>query len=505
MIFSRSSGLLLHLTSLPSPYGIGDMGPAAFDFVDFLHQAGQKYWQLLPLTPTKTFYGNSPYSSPSAFAGNTLLISPEKLVRQGYLKKADLKHTTRFKTDEVLFDKVGQFKARILEEAFGNFNKQKSKESFDKFCYESKGWLDDYALFTALKDHFNNTSWTQWPKELRDRKPAALKKAYADLKEQVEKEKFFQFIFFQQWQELKAYCHQKQVQLIGDVPFYVNHDSADCWANARYFKLDQEKKPTVVSGVPPDYFSETGQLWGTPVYDWDLLQGEQFSWWIDRIRQNLSLFDVVRLDHFRAFSAFWEVPADEETAINGQWIKCPGHDFFKRVKEMFPQMPFIAEDLGDVDKAVFRLRDKFKLPGMKILLFAFGEGMGNNQYIPHHHPRNSLVYTGTHDNNTVVGWYQNADRAEKRRLASYTGHQRITSENVYKIMQRMALGSVADLVILPVQDVLGMGEEAIMNRPGTTTGNWSWRMAPGLLNSEIADHLKELNNIYGRMSTKMDL
>ncbi|ELR73637.1 4-alpha-glucanotransferase (amylomaltase) [Fulvivirga imtechensis AK7] len=502
MIFSRSSGLLLHITSLPSPYGIGDMGSSAFDFADFLHLAGQKYWQLLPLTPTKTFYGNSPYSSPSAFAGNSLLISPEKLAEEGYLQKADLRHTARFKTDKVLFDKVVEFKTVILEKAFLNFLKKKhSGKGFSSFCQENKAWLDDYALFTSLKDRFDNKSWIDWPNDLRDRKPAALKKANQELKEQVEKEKFLQFIFFQQWQELKTYCHQQNIQLIGDIPFYVNHDSADCWANVEYFKLDEEKKPVVVSGVPPDYFSETGQLWGTPVYDWDLLKEKQFGWWIDRIKQNLLLFDVVRLDHFRAFSAFWEVPADEDTAINGKWTKCPGHDFFKKIREIFPSMPFIAEDLGDIDKAVFRLRDKFKLPGMKILLFAFGEGMGNNQYIPHHHPHNSLVYTGTHDNNTVVGWYRNMDKDDRKRLASYTGHQRITYKNVHKIMQRMALSSVADLAILPVQDVLGLGEEAIMNRPGTSTDNWSWRLNPELLTEALAGQLKELNDIYGRLNT----
>ena len=498
MIFSRSSGLLLHITSLPSPYGIGDMGPSAFEFVDFLHRAGQKYWQLLPLTPTKTFYGNSPYSSPSAFAGNTLLISPEKLIEDGYLKKNDLKHTVKFNTGKVLFEKVVTFKAKVLEKAFINFSKKKGPQiEFDNFCKENKSWLDDYALFTSLKDRFEAKSWVAWPGDLRDRKPAALKKAYTELEEKVEKEKFFQFIFFQQWQELKKYCHQQDVRLIGDIPFYVNHDSADCWANAKYFKLNEEKEPVVVSGVPPDYFSETGQLWGTPVYDWNLLKKEQFGWWIDRIRQNLLLFDVVRLDHFRAFSAFWEVPAGEDTAINGKWTKCPGHDFFRKVREIFPAMPFIAEDLGDVDKAVFRLRDKFKLPGMKILLFAFGEGMGNNQYIPHHHPQNSLVYTGTHDNNTVAGWYQSADKEDRKRLSSYTG-QRITSGNVHQVLQRMALGSVADLAVLPIQDVLGLREEAIMNRPGTTTDNWTWRLRPGLLTDTLADQLKELNDIYGR-------
>lgn len=504
MKWTRSSGLLLHITSLPSDYGIGDMGTSAYEFADFLHAAGQKYWQLLPLNPTKQTYGNSPYSSPSAFAGNTLLICPERLVQEGYLTKSDISHSIRFSKHAVLFDKAVELKTAILEKAYQKFKKSGvHRETFESFCKKNKGWLHDYALFTALKDEQGGKAWVEWPAELRDRKKGALKEAEDRLEGTIEKEKFLQFIFFQQWDALKTYCHRKSISFIGDIPFYVNHDSADCWANAGFFKLDKRKMPVTVSGVPPDYFSETGQLWGTPVYDWDVLQEKHFAWWIERIRQNLLLFDVVRLDHFRAFSAFWEVPAGEDTAVNGKWVPCPGDAFFKELKGQFPSMPFIAEDLGDVDRPVFRLRDRFKLPGMKILLFAFGEGMGENQYIVHHHVQNSIAYTGTHDNNTVKGWYQNASRIERKSVSVYAGH-RVTSRNVHQVMQRMVLSSVASLAILPVQDVLGLGEEAIMNRPGTTENNWSWRLAPGMLTARLAEGLRSLNLIYGRHSAGKD-
>lgn len=497
MKIERSSGILLHVTSLPAPYGIGDMGSSAYDFVDFLKNSGQKYWQLLPLNPTQQAYGNSPYSSPSAFAGNLLLISPEALIKDNLLNKDDLKGYT-FDASHVQFDKVTKFKEEVLEKAFSRFSKKKILlTEYNEFCAKSASWLDDHALFVTLKAHFKGKGWTSWPEDIRDRKKQPLAKIRKELATGVEKEKFFQFLFFRQWQQLKDYCHQQEIKLIGDIPFYVNHDSADCWANTTYFKLDDEKMPVAVSGVPPDYFSETGQLWGTPVYDWKALEQNGFSWWLERLEQNLYLFDIVRLDHFRAFSAFWEVPAGDETAVNGKWKKCPGTKFFQAVKKLFPAMPFIAEDLGTLDQPVLTLRDRFKFPGMKVLLFGFGENMGENPYILHHHIPHCIVYTGTHDNNTVKGWFKSAGKDEKRHVKEYVGRS-VNIKNIAEIMQRMALMSVAELVILPVQDVLGYGEEAIMNRPGTGSGNWTWRLLPGKLTKPVSEQLQILNIIYNR-------
>lgn len=497
MKFDRSSAILLHITSLPSPYGIGDMGDAAYEFVDFLNASGQKYWQILPLNPTEYHLGNSPYSSPSAFAGNTLLISPDLLVEENYLRKTDLKNNFEFNENRVEFAEAIKFKKQLLEKAWNNFRDSTNQKEFQSFCQKNNSWLADYALYVALKANLNDKSWVDWPIELRDRKPKAIKEIKEELREAIDKEKFLQFLFFSQWQRLVSYSHKKGVQFIGDIPFYISHDSADCWANTKYFKLDDHKQPISVSGVPPDYFSETGQLWGTPVYDWKALQQDNFSWWIERVKQNMLLFDVVRFDHFRAFSAYWEVPAKDETAINGRWAKTPGNAFFKAIKEHYPHMPFIAEDLGSLDEPVHKLRDKFALPGMKVLLFAFGDDIGSNPYILHNHIQNTVAYTGTHDNNTVKGWFESASKQEKKHLSAYAGH-RVTVGNVTKVFLHMALMSVAHLVVIPMQDILGLGEEAMMNRPGTTAGNWLWRLAPGKLTPELAQNLKYLNKIYGR-------
>lgn len=498
MKIDRSSGILLHITSLPSPHGIGDMGSAAYEFVDFLHNAGQKYWQILPLNPTEYHLGNSPYSSPSAFAGNVLLISPELLVNEGYLVKSDLKHNFQFAEDQVVFEEVIKHKKKLLEKAWNRFKGNKDNhKNYLSFCRKNKSWLDDYSLFMALKAHLKDAGWMNWPEELRDRKPAALKNVKLELDEHIEKEKFLQFLFFSQWKSLTAYSHKKGIGFIGDIPFYVSYDSADCWANTKYFKFDADKRPVSVSGVPPDYFSETGQLWGTPVYDWNALGKDNFHWWMERIRQNMLLFDVVRFDHFRAFSAYWDVPAGDETAINGTWEKTPGNAFFKTIKEVYPDLPFIAEDLGSLDEHVHKLRDRYALPGMRVLLFAFGDDMATNPYIPHNHLRNSIVYTGTHDNNTVKGWYQRTSRQERRRLMAYFG-RRVMHSNVAELFQRMCLMSVANLVIIPMQDILGLGEEAMMNQPGTTSGNWLWRMQRESLTSALERKLKTLNAVYGR-------
>ena len=498
MNIKRSSAILLHITSLPSKYGIGDMGETAYQFIDFLQLSGHRYWQLLPLNPTESSFSHSPYSSYSAFAGNPLLISPELLVIDGYLIKKDIAHHINFSESAVDFDKVSTFKYELLEKAYNTFksDNKKYRKAFDKFCKENREWLDDYALYLTLKDHHGN-KWTDWPEPLRDRKTKALAEKKKELAAEIEKEEFFQFLFYSQWDSLVAYSHQKGIGFIGDIPFYINHDSADCWAHAAYFKLDEKRKPIKVSGVPPDYFSETGQLWGTPVYDWKELQKNGFDWWLSRLGQNLKLFDIVRLDHFRAFANYWEVPAKEETAINGKWAVSPGKAFFKVVEKKFPKMPFIAEDLGELDEPVYKLLNAFDFPIMKVLQFAFGEEMSINPYILHNHIKNSVAFTGTHDNNTTVGWFQAADKEKKKRIQEYVG-MKITSKNIHQIMHRMVLMSVSQLAVVPMQDILGLDENAIMNRPGTSKGNWTWRLKEDELPMDKAEELLKMNICYGR-------
>ena len=499
MDLSRSSGILMHITSLPSPHGIGDMGEAAYRFVDFLHDSGHHYWQILPINPTEASLGHSPYSSFSAFAGNSLLISLEMLQQDGLLSEKDLKGAPEFDEEKVAFDQVSEFKQNMLQKAYANFVQQEKQfvVPFAKFCEENVYWLEDYSLYLSLK-HAHQKPWFEWPEAIRDRENETLKILRQELAQDIKREKIIQFLFFRQWEKLVSYCHEKQVYLIGDIPFYITHDSVDCWAHASYFKLDKKKRPIKVSGVPPDYFSETGQLWGTPVFDWKALKKNKFDWWVARLGQNLKLYDLVRLDHFRAFSAFWEVPAKEETAINGKWTPCPGKEFFQLAKQKFPAMPFIAEDLGMMDNKVYRLLDAFGFPTMKVLQFAFDENMGDSTYILHHHHKNCLVFTGTHDNNTTIGWFKSLKKEEAKRISTYTG-QSVNRKNVHQVLHRMALMSVANLAVIPMQDIIGLDETAIMNRPGTGSGNWSWRMTsdqwPG---KQSVEELKTFNRIYGR-------
>lgn len=497
MKFPRSSGILLHISSLPGPYGIGDMGSEAFHFIDFLSEAGQSYWQILPLTPTRYEYGNSPYSGPSAFAGNILFISPEELVEDGLLEARDFDHQYDFPVGKSDYLIAAELKEHYLDKAYEKFRKENLfQKEFQTFC-RSNEWLEDYGLYVVLKDQHQEKSWVDWPTELRNRQPEAMAQVKQELADELDQVRFRQFIFFRQWAEVRKYARKKGVKIIGDLPFYVNHDSVDCWANHQYFKLDAQRQPTHVSGVPPDYFSETGQLWGTPVYDWQVLEKDHFSWWVKRLHQNLKLYDVVRIDHFRAFSTYWEVASGEETAINGEWKKAPGYSFFNTLRREFPEMPFIAEDLGDLDNEVHRLREYSGLPGMRVLQFAFGSPDFSSPDLPHHHITNSIVYTGTHDNNTLRGWYSRLSKDDMKRFASYVGRTPAETE-VNEVLIRMALMSVAQVAIIPIQDIINLGEEALMNRPGTAEGNWLWRLKNWRLADKEKQRLRSLARVYSR-------
>lgn len=503
IIDKRSSGLLLHITSLPSRFGIGDLGPEAYAFADLMQEAGQRFWQILPLNPTEVSFDNSPYSSHSAFAGNHLLISPELLVKDGLLKDEDLDTKHEFNDARVEFEQVIAFKQEILQKAFESYQQAPAKElkkAFEAFQKEHKAWLQDYAMFVVFKEHFDNKGWAEWPKEIKQRQKKAMQELSQELTDKLEKEMFLQFLFYRQWEQLRKYCNEKDISFFGDMPFYVSHDSADVWSHPKYFKLDKEGMPTDVSGVPPDFFSETGQLWGTPVYNWKELAKHNYDWWIRRIDHNLRQFGLLRLDHFRAFSAYWEVPASEDTAINGKWVESPGQEILAMVRDKYPQMPIIAEDLGDIDQPVRDLISEFDLPGMLVLVFAFvgDEKAFESSFMPHNHVRNSIVYTGTHDNSTARAWFDEATAADKRLLSDYSFH-RITKDNVHEVMQRLALASVAQLAVLPVQDVLGLGAEATMNKPSTTGGNnWRWRLKPGQFSKKEVKALKKLVDLYGR-------
>jgi len=494
----RGSGILLHVTSLPSPYGIGDLGPWAYRFVDFLSKCKQSLWQILPLNPTDPAHYNSPYHSTSAFACNPLLISPECLVQDGLLKRAEVKSPPDFPMERVDYRGIGSYKERLFNKAHEGFKGKRPQYEYEKFCSENSHWLEDFALFMALKSHFDGRVWSDWPQEVRDRQPKTLQSAQKELHEKVEMVKFLQYVFSGQWNTLKRYCNQAGIQIIGDIPIYVEHDSADVWTHPGIFKLDNEKRPCAVAGVPPDYFSETGQRWGNPVYRWDVLKKEAYSWWIQRMERNLKLCDILRIDHFRGLVAYWEVPATENTAINGKWVEVPTMQFLNHLMRRFPFLPIIAEDLGLITPDVREIMHHFELPGMKVLLFAFGEDLPTNPYIPHNLVENCVLYTGTHDNNTVRGWFEEeATPGEKGRLFHYLGREAPVEELHWELI-RLAMMSVANIVIFSIQDILGLGGEARMNRPATTEGNWQWRLLPEQLTNPLAERLLEMTEIYGR-------
>ncbi len=495
----RGSGILLHITSLPSPYGIGDLGTEAYRFVDILKEINQSFWQILPINQTCSVYGNSPYSSFSAFAGNTLLISPGLMVENGILLQSDIKDHPTFPKERVNYRAVTKYKEKILRVAFEK-NKDNLTENheFKRFCNENSHWLDDYCLFISIKKHFNQVDWGRWPENLRDRREGAIKEWKERLRETILMEKFFQYIFFKQWYSLKNYCQSKDICIIGDLPIYVNYDSSDVWANPGIFKLNKEKKPTFVAGVPPDYFSSTGQLWGHPVYDWEVLKETRYLWWIGRIEHNLNFFHMFRLDHFRGFVGYWKIQANEKVATNGRWKEAPAKDFFNTLLEHFHRLPIIAEDLGVITPDVREIMNHFGFPGMKVLLFAFGEDLPTHPYAPHNYIKDCVVYTGTHDNNTIKGWFKrDVSPEDRKRLFGYIG-RKVTEKEIHWELIKLVMSSVADMVIIPMQDILGLGEKARTNLPASSKGNWRWRLLPETLSPIIKKRLSDMTRIYGR-------
>jgi 4-alpha-glucanotransferase len=505
--YPRVSGILLHPTSLPSHFGIGDLGNEAYQLVDFLHGAGQRLWQVLPLGPTG--YGDSPYQVFSAFAGNPLLISLEQLAAEGLLSPEDWRSAPPFPAKDVDYGAVIHLKFPVLRLAFERFQLRSSSslgEAFREFCQSNATWLDDYALFAAIKDAHGGIAWNQWDSSIALRQPAAMAYWNKELFKEIECRKFWQFVFFKQWTVLRRYCHDRQIQIMGDIPIFVARDSADVWAHPELFYLDAQGNPTVVAGVPPDYFSATGQLWGNPLYRWDVMAKCDYRWWVERFRSAFETVHIVRLDHFRGFEAYWEVPAGETTAVRGSWVKGPGARLFEAVRRELGQLPIVAENLGLITPEVEELRKHLGFPGMAILQFAFESELQQSDFLPHNYRRNCLVYTGTHDNDTTVGWWTNQRPGHSTRSEEEVRKERefalkylaADGREIHWTFIRAALSSVANLAVIPLQDILGLGSEARMNLPARPTGNWRWRYTSEMLTEAVQNRLKELTRTYGR-------
>ncbi len=490
----RSSGILMHITSLPSPYGIGTLGKAAFQFVDFLQAAGQRYWQILPVGPTG--YGDSPYQTFSTYAGNHYLIDLDLLVEEGLLEPEEIASVT-WSEDPTKVDYGILFAQRltVLKKAFARFRAQES--SIASFAEEERSWLDEYALFMAIKSHFGGAPWSEWPEEIRNHKPEAVEYYRSELQEEIQFHCFLQYEFFVQWKALRSYAHAHGVQIIGDVPIYVPLDSADVWSSPRSFQLDKERRPRCVAGVPPDYFSADGQLWGNPLYDWVRMKKDGYSWWIARMRAAAGLFDVVRIDHFRGIESYWSVPYGELTARNGVWVKGPGMNLIRAIKRELPELQFIAEDLGFMTPEVVALVKKSGFPSMKVLEFAF-DSREPSDYLPHNYDNNCICYTGTHDNETLVQWSQATSPEDYAYAVRYLAKG--PDESICRAVIRAGMGSVAKMFVAQMQDWLELGEGARMNHPGTTDGkNWRWRLAPGQLTEKLAREIGEMTKLYGRI------
>lgn len=507
MRFPRASGILLHPTCLPGPYGIGEFGSQAFEFVDFLKAAGQKLWQVLPLNPTG--YGDSPFQCFSAHAGNHLLISLDKLREQSLLESSDFRAQPEFRNDHVDFGRVIDWKLPLLKKAAQRFLRSatgKDQQSFEAFRKANSAWLPDFALFMACKEEQAGVAWNRWPGDIARREPAALVAARARLKDSIAAVEYWQFEFFRQWQRLRSYAHEAGIRVVGDIPIYVALDSADVWTNPQYFYLDEHGQPTVIAGVPPDYFSATGQCWGNPIYRWDRLRETGYRWWIDRYRAAMELYDAVRIDHFRGFEAYWEIPGNETTAIHGRWVKGPGAELFAVLEREFGELPIIAENLGVITPEVEAIRERFHFPGMAILQFAFGNDPQGPSFRPHNYTRELAAYTGTHDNDTTVGWWNSTGENDTRTPEDVAKEHVFArayldlkeDEPIHWRLIRGIQSSVANLAIVPLQDVLGLGSEARMNLPGSSSGNWRWRFEKEQLKPEFAARLREMALIYDR-------
>jgi len=499
----RCAGILLHPTSLPGAYGIGSLGRHAMEFVDFLQAGGLCVWQVLPLGPTG--FGDSPYQSFSSFAGNPLLIDLDELIREGFLERKHLQGAPEFPQSRVDYGAVFEFKREVLKDAFTHWSASAdtaTRREFERFCERERGWLDDFSLFMALKRSFESEglygAWNIWPPELIHRDPAALDRWRNKVKQQLGLQKFQQFLFFRQWERVKRYAAQRGIRLIGDLPIYVAYDSADVWSNQELFALDSQGLPTAVAGVPPDYFSDTGQLWGNPLYEWKRHAATGYRWWIERIRAGLRTVDMLRLDHFRGFEAFWQVPAGEQTAEKGRWVEGPGAELFQALGKALDtasgELPLIAEDLGVITPPVEQLRDRFGFPGMKVLQFAF-DGDATNEYLPHNYPTNCVVYTGTHDNDTTTGWYRSESEAVRDQVRRYLARD---GNDVAWDMIRAAFASTANMAVIPLQDAMKLDSEARMNVPSRPEGNWQWRFTGSMISDQIIGRLRELARLYGR-------
>jgi 4-alpha-glucanotransferase len=498
-MLARSSGVLLPIFSLPSRFGIGDLGPSAFCFVDFLHAAGQRVWQLLPLNPTEAAAGHSPYHSVSCFAGNPLLISPEALAAEGLVDLTDLHPLPRLPEGRIDYAAVVMFKRRLLEKACRRFRQRMPDSGYERFCAENVVWIEDYALFCALSDRHANVSWDHWPPKIRTRRAEEITRLQEALQDTVEKLKIEQYLFYRQWLNLRRYCREKHIHLFGDIPIYVPFHSADVWSDRQLFKLDRAHRPLGVSGVPPDYFSADGQLWGHPVYNWEAHRETRYEWWLRRIAHQMALFDVVRIDHFRGLVAYWEVPAGEITAKPGRWVEAPAEDFFSELQRRFVSLPLVAEDLGDITADVREIMQRCGLPGMRVLMFGFSGNPALNANAAHNIPEPCVVYTGTHDNNTVRGWFaKEASRSEKQRLSIISGRTVLAREVAWELI-RLAMLSPARWSIIPVQDLLGLGAAARMNTPGQARGNWVWRMTARQLDALQVKRLLEMTLTFGRI------
>ena len=496
-MFERSSGILFHPTSLPGKYGIGTLGKEAYAFIDFLKKSKQKLWQIFPLGPTG--YGDSPYQSFSSFAGNPYLIDFDLLIEAHLLSEEDLKDIFFGDNEEYIdYGAIYNQKYPLLRKAYENFKSSDNNEmkgSLENFKRENSSWLNDYSLYISLKNHFNGLPWNEWAQDIKNREDAAMHHYRSELADDIEYHNFIQFLFFKQWGDVKRYANENGIKIIGDIPIFVAADSSDAWANPEIFLFDKERKPVKVAGVPPDYFSATGQLWGNPLYNWEKLKETNYSWWVERVRANLSTCDIIRIDHFRGFEAYWAVPYGDDTAINGQWEPGPGIDLFNAIKSQLGELPIIAEDLGLMTQGVIDLREATGFPGMKILGFAFDSGE-ENDYLPHTYTKNCVVYTGTHDNDTLVGWFQKAKEEDREFARNYLNSR--ADEEIHWDAIRGAWSSVACMAISPVQDFLGLGSEARINTPGVAAGNWQWRLKQGVLTDELAERIEKLTRVYSR-------